>query len=170
MDIIFETDRLVFRRFTEADAPLVLDLNSDPEVLKYLHEPKLRDEGHAAEIITNIIIPQYAQQLGRWATHIKLSGEFIGWCGLKFRPELNEIDLGYRFKKSSWGKGFASEAAKQTLEYGFTNRKLPIIYGCADIYNIASWKVLEKIGMHFIGETLGDGCVVRKYEKKAVDG
>ncbi len=98
MHIIFETPRLILRRFTEADAPLVLQLNSNPEVLKYLHEPQLKDEEHAREIIRTIILPQYENNLGRWAIHTKSNNEFIGWCGLKSRHEINEIDLGYRLK------------------------------------------------------------------------
>ncbi|MEP6674735.1 MAG: GNAT family N-acetyltransferase [Ferruginibacter sp.] len=166
MENIFETSRLIFRRFTEADAVLVLDLNSDPEVLKYLHEPKIRDEAHAKEILQNIILPQYKNNLGRWAIHTKDNNEFIGWCGLKQFPEIQEIDLGYRFKKSSWGKGYATEAARQTMDYGFTHLKIPVITGRAHIKNIASWKVLEKIGMQFVCEEIVDECPVKKYEKQ----
>jgi len=163
MQIIFETERLVLRRFTEADTGLLLYLNSDPEVLKYLHEPLLKDEAHALEILRTIIFPQYEKDLGRWAVHTKEKNEFIGWCGLKFRPEINETDLGYRFIKSTWGKGYATEAASATLDHGFKKLKLPLITGRAHIDNIASIKVLEKIGMQYIGEGIVDDCPVRTY-------
>jgi len=119
MQIIFETERLFLRRFTETDTGLLLYLNSDPEVLKYLHEPVVKDETHAVEILRTIILPQYEKDLGRWAIHTKEKNEFIGWCGLKYRPEINEIDLGYRFVKTAWGKGYATEAAGATLDHGF---------------------------------------------------
>ena len=163
MHIIFETPRLILRQFTETDAPLILQLNSDPEIVKYLHEPVLETPEQAKNIIINIILPQYRNNLGRWAIHKKDNDEFIGWCGLKYRPELDEIDLGYRLIQKAWGSGYATEAAKQSLHYGFEKLKLPLITGRAHIENRASIKVLEKIGMNFISEGIVDDCPVRTY-------
>ncbi len=163
MQIIFETPRLKLGQFTDADAPLILQLNSDPEIVKYVHEPVLSTEEQAKKIIIEIILPQYKNNLGRWATYTKSNNEFIGWCGLKYRPELDEIDLGYRFKKSAWGKGYATEAAKHTLDHSFNKLDLKLITGRAHIENIASIKVLEKIGMHFISEGIVDNCPVKTY-------
>ena len=163
MHIVFETPRLILGQFTEDDAALILDLNSDPEIVKYVHEPVLTSEEQAKKIIIDIILPQYKNNLGRWATYTKDNNEFIGWCGLKYRPEMDEIDLGYRFKRSSWGKGFATEAAKHTLTFAFNTLDLKLITGRAHIENIASIKVLEKIGMHFISEGIVDDCPVKTY-------
>jgi RimJ/RimL family protein N-acetyltransferase len=69
--IVLETPRLILRQFTEADAPLIHLLNSDPEVIKYVHEPLLKSEDEAREIIRKIILPQYKNNLGRWAVHTK---------------------------------------------------------------------------------------------------
>ena len=102
MHIIFETPRLILRQFTEDDAPLILELNSDPEIVKYVHEPTLQTEEQAKKIIIDIILPQYKNNPGRWAIHTKDNNEFIGWCGLKYRPELDEIDLGYRLIQKAW--------------------------------------------------------------------
>lgn len=161
MHIVFETPRLILGQFTEADAPLILQLNSDPEIVKYVHEPVLTTEEQAKKIIVDIILPLYKNKLGRWATYTKSNNEFIGWCGLKYRPELNEIDLGYRLIRSAWGKSYATEAAKHTLNHGFN--KLDLITGRAHIENIASIKVLEKIGMQFISEGIVDDCAVKTY-------
>ncbi len=163
MHIVFETPRLIVGQFTQNDAPLILQLNSDPEIVKYVHEPVLTTEEQAKKIIVDIILPQYKKNLGRWATYIKSNNEFIGWCGLKYRPELDEIDLGYRLKKNAWGKGYATEAAKHTLYHGFNKLYLKLITGRAHIQNIASIKVLEKIGMQFIKEERVDNCQVRTY-------
>lgn len=165
--IIFQTPRLILRRITEADAPLLLEMNSDPEILKYIHEAPLTSVEHALQIMRDIIFPQYENNLGRWAMIIKDSNEFIGWCGLKHRPEISEIDLGYRMMKRYWGNGYATEAASHTLSYGLNELKLPIITARAHIENIASQKVIEKIGMEFIGEGIVDDCPVRTYVKKA---
>lgn len=165
MRIIFQTPRLFLRQFTETDAPLILELNSDPEIVKYVHEPTLKTEEQAREILIDIILPQYKNNLGRWAIQVKETNEFIGWCGLKYRPELNEIDLGYRLMQKAWGKGYATEAAQQTLDHGFNVLNLQLITGRAHIENIASIKVLEKIGMDFISEGIVDDCPVRTYTK-----
>lgn len=165
MHIIFQTPRLILRQITIEDAPLILELNSDPEIVKYVHEPTLKTIDQAEKIITEIILPQYQNRLGRWAVHTKDSMDFIGWCGLKYRPELDEIDLGYRLMQKAWGKGYATEAAQHTLDYGFYNLLLTKITARAHIENTASYKVLEKIGMEFIGEGIVDDCPVRTYSK-----
>ncbi len=161
MNILFETPRLILRQFTQADAALLLQLNSNPEVLKYLHEPPLEKEEQALHIINTIILPQYKNNLGRWAIHLKTTNEFIGWCGLKYLVEAVEIDLGYRLMQNFWGNGYAFEAAKYTLEYGFNQLHLKTIIGRAHIENIASLKILEKIGMQFIKEEVEGNCPVK---------
>ena len=163
MHIVLETPRLILGQFTEHDAPLIFQLNSDPEIVRYVHEPVLTNEAQAKKIITDIILPQYKNNLGRWATYTKSNNDFIGWCGLKYRPELDEIDLGYRLKRSAWGKGYATEAAKHTLDHGLNDLDLEIITGRAHIENIASIKVLEKIGMQFSREETVDGCPVKTF-------
>lgn len=165
MHIILQTPRLILRRFAPEDTALILELNSDPDIVKYVHEPALKTEEEARRILSEIILPQYENNLGRWAIHTIDRMDFIGWCGLKFRPELDEIDLGYRFMKKAWGKGYATEAAKHCLDYGFQQLLLSKITGRAHIENIASYKVLEKIGMEFISEDIIDNCPVRTYTK-----
>ncbi|MBA2250787.1 MAG: GNAT family N-acetyltransferase, partial [Chitinophagaceae bacterium] len=135
MQIVFETPRLFLRLFTKDDAALILALNSDPEIVKYVHENILKTEAEAKNIISNIILPQYKNNLGRWAIHLKSDGAFIGWCGLKHLPDSSEIDLGYRLMKPAWGKGYATEAARHTLEHGFKKLDLPLITGKAHIDN-----------------------------------
>ena len=131
MNVIIETERLLLRTFTEQDAPLIYDLNFDPDVTRYTHDP-VKDINHAAEILTKTILPQYSlYNHGRWAIHLKPTLEFLGWCGLKYRFEVNEIDLGYRFKKEFWGKGFATEAAHASIKYGFEKLNLRRIVGKA---------------------------------------
>jgi len=164
MNIIIETDRLVLRTFTDKDGQLIYDLNLDPDVIRYTHDP-FRDITHANEILEQVIIPQYVlYNHGRWAVHLKPMFEFIGWCGLKYRREENEIDLGYRFKKEYWGKGYATESSFACIRYGFENLGFRRIVGRAELENIASCKVLEKCGMEFIGNAEVDGYPVNCYE------
>ena len=163
MHIVLETSRLTLRRFTQADAQLLLQLNSNPEVLKYLHEPLLKTEEQALHVINTIIFPQYKNNLGRWAIHLKTNNQFIGWCGLKYLSESNEIDLGYRLMQQYWGNGYAFEAAKHTVDYGFNQLHLNTIVGRAHIENTASLKILQKVGMQFIKDEVVDNCPVKTY-------
>ena len=150
MKIILETERLVLRTFTKDDAQMFFDLCKDPEVVRYVGEKPLNSVQQAQQILNDkILIAQYQKfGYGRWAVHIKKKGIFIGWCGLKI--ESGEIDLGDRFKKRFWGKGFATEAAQGVLKYGFEILKLNKIHAKAMKENEASICVMQKIGMNFI--------------------
>ena len=164
MEVVFTSERLIFRKFTEQDSLLIYDLNSDPEVTKYVHEEPTTKE-KALEILTNNILPQYQlYSHGRWAVHLKTTNEFIGWCGLKYRPEIDKIDLGYRFKQKFWGFGYATEAAIRTIQFGFENLQLKEIFGDAHVENIGSQKVLEKARMQFIGFDTIDNCPVKSFK------
>ncbi|MEO6406352.1 MAG: GNAT family N-acetyltransferase [Ferruginibacter sp.] len=167
MDTILETDRLFLRRFTLNDSKLLLDLNSDPEVLKYIHELPLKSAEEATAILQDIILPQYLRNLGRWAVHLKQTQEFIGWCGLKYLEENEEIDLGYRFFKKYWGNGYATESASASLNLAQTKLNLSTIVGKAHLENIASQKVLEKIGMQYDKSDIIDNCPVKVYRSVA---
>ncbi len=164
MNIIIETERLLLRTFTGDDAPLIYKLNLDPVVTRYTGDP-IKDFNHAQQVLVQAILPQYAlYNYGRWAVHIKPGMQFIGWCGLKNRPEKNEIDLGYRFIKDAWGKGYATEAASACLHYGFKKLNLHRIVGRAMPENIGSIRVLEKCGMQYVGEEVVDDHPAKTYE------
>jgi RimJ/RimL family protein N-acetyltransferase len=164
MDVVIETERLLLRTFTMNDVQLVYDLNRDSNVTRYTYD-LITSPQQAKEILEKIILLQYAlYNHGRWAVHAKKNLEFIGWCGLKYRFERNEVDLGYRFKTTAWGKGFATEAAYASLEQGFNKLDIRKIVGRAVPENVGSWKVLEKIGMQFTREELIDGHWAKTYE------
>lgn len=163
MPPILTTPRLYLRQFTLVDAPLILALNSDLEVLKYVHELPLKKLEEAAKAIQERILPQYPNNLGRWAVYLNDTNEFIGWCGLKYRAALDEIDLGYRYLKQYWGNGYAYEAAKHVIDYGFNHLSIKAIVGRAHIENIASLKVLQKIGMQYIKDEVVDNCPVKTF-------
>jgi RimJ/RimL family protein N-acetyltransferase len=163
MEVIFESDRLLFRKFKEDDDELIYKLNINPEVTQYLHEEPITKK-RAKEVLHTIIIPQYnLYNHGRWAVHRKADNDFIGWCGLKYRPELDKVDLGYRFMKTAWGHGYATEAALQTIKYGFDALNLKEIFAAAHVKNIASLRVLEKCKMNFIGYDTIDECPVKTF-------
>jgi ribosomal-protein-alanine N-acetyltransferase len=106
--------------------------------------------------------------IGRWAMIEKLSNEFIGWTGLKFVTTLrnkhtNYYDLGYRMIKKYWGKGYATESAIASVEYGFTELDLPDIFGMAKVENRASCQVLEKAGLQHVNNFYNMGQLTAWY-------
>lgn len=165
MNIIFQSPRLYFREFTKADEHTLYELNSNSNVIKYVHEPAPTPE-NIQDILYNVILPQYKLYgHGRWAVHLKSNNEFIGWCGLKYIKENDEVDLGYRFKEDYWNKGYGYEAAKATIDYGLNVLKLKRIVATVLPENIASWKIMEKCGMKCLGEIIDkDKWLVKKYE------
>jgi ribosomal-protein-alanine N-acetyltransferase len=147
MKKILETDRLYFRQFVLDDAAVLYEMHQDLAITKYTGDPIPWDSvGLVENILKEAILPQYEKKIGRWATFLKADDTFIGWCGLKDVD--GEVDLGYRFIRQYWGNGYATEAAKAVLQYGIDN-KIKNIVGRASVENIASVKVLEKIGLTF---------------------
>jgi ribosomal-protein-alanine N-acetyltransferase len=89
--------------------------------------------------------------LGIWATIQKENNKFIGWTTLKHLDKTEIIEVGYRYLKDYWGKGYATEASKALLDYGFETINLNSIAAVALPQNKASTRVMEKIGMKYVG-------------------
>ena len=169
MNIIFQSPRLYFREFTEQDVQLLLDLDSNPNVVKYMHRPVPTIENITEELHKRILPHYKLYGYGRWAIHLKQDDNFIGACGLKFLPEFDETDMGYQFKEAYWGKGYGYETAKAILDYGLAVLKLPAIFAKALPLNIASLKVMEKCRMDYVEDVVDtDGLMVKKYCLSAI--
>lgn len=152
MKTYLETDRLILREIVAEDVDGMFELDSDKEVHKYLGNNPIMSKEEAAKGI-DFIRQQYTENnIGRWAVVKKNSNEFIGWAGLKLIKEttnnhIDYYDLGYRLIKTFWGMGYATEAAKASLTYGFNTLNLPEIFAIADCNNTGSNKILTKIGL-----------------------
>src|SRR5262245_61915488 len=165
MRILVETERLWLREMTEADADDLFLLHGNPNVMRYLvGEPPLSSRSDGISLVHERIFPQYHKYgIGRWAVILKESHAFIGWCGVKYLPETNEYDLGYRFMENRWGKGYATEAAQAVLRYCDQHLPDKRIVGKAAIGNVGSIRVLEKIGMKFEGRVRETDGIVAVY-------
>lgn len=151
MNFFLETDRLFLRAFSTEDAEDMYNLNLDPLVLKYTGDKPFSSIEAAKQFLLRY--DHYEKYgMGRWAVILKEKREFLGWCGLKYWPDKKWADIGFRFYRHAWGKGFATESAKICLKYGSKNKNLENIIGRVRIENEASIRVLEKIGMSFIKE------------------
>jgi len=149
MKTIIETERLVLSEITTDIKEEMFLLHSDPEVQKYTGEPVIKSIEEMTRAI-QIRSKNYKKfGYGRWATFLKEEMQFVGWAGLAYLPEFDEIDIGYRFLPKFWGLGIATEVSHAILKYGFDTLKLKRIIAIAMKENKASIKVMEKIGMEF---------------------
>ena len=144
-DLALRTARLRLRFHDETDVSFMMALNADPEVVRYTGNVALRDEDEAREIIARLA-HQSEHGLGRMVVLDSATGERLGWCGLKLLEETREVDLGYRFFRHHWGKGYATEASWACLRYGFEVLGLERIVASVVPANVASVRVLEKLG------------------------
>ncbi len=143
-----ETERTIMRKLTKGDANDFYALNLDREVLKFTGDKSFENLQTAIDFLTNY--DQYEKYgVGRLAVIEKETSKFLGWCGLKFNEDKNEYDIGFRFYKKYWNKGFATETAKKCVDFGLNELKIEKIVGRAMKENIGSIKVLEKISMAF---------------------
>ena len=147
-EIFIETERTILRQLTVDDAEDFYALNLDYDVLKFTGDSPFENVFSAMDFLQTY--DQYEKYgVGRLAVIEKETSSFLGWCGLKFCPDRNEYDIGFRFFKDYWNRGFATETAIRCLDFGFRELGIAKIVGRAMKENISSIKVLEKIGMTF---------------------
>lgn len=159
------TERLYLREFKPSDAKLLYELNSDVEVIKYTGDSAFSSVKEAQGLILNY--NQYKlYKMGRWAVCLKSNREFLGWCGLKYHKDSNLVEVGFRFFQKHWNKGYATESAIVSINYGFHSLNLKEIYAHAHIENLASQKVIEKCGLQLLKEGNYDGMPAKLYKIK----
>ena len=149
MKSLIETERLLLRKITLDDKENLFGLHADPEVQKYTGETVVESIKEMEKAIQTRIKNYEKYGYGRWATFLKNGMQFVGWAGLAYLPEFDEIDLGYRFLPKYWGMGLATEASHAILTYGFDKLQLSRIIAIAMKENKASIRVMEKVGMKF---------------------
>lgn len=158
-----KTNRLIIREFLPRDAEGMFEMDSNPRVHRYLGNRPVNSLKECEDVIKRIRQEYIDKGIGRWAVVEKESGEFVGWTGFKENTmEINGqrglVDLGYRFKETAWGIGYATETAMECMRYAFQHLKYNPIYGMADVRNDASNRILQKIGMKYVNEFEFDGA------------
>ncbi|MCB0795601.1 MAG: GNAT family N-acetyltransferase [Flavobacteriales bacterium] len=145
-----QTDRLNIRDIEASDVEGIFVLDSDPEVLRYIGTPVMTQRAQAEQVIAHIRRQYQKNGIGRWAMELRSTGEFIGWTGLKWEQDIRPFpyyDLGYRLIRKYWGQGYATESARASLRHGFEVLGYPEICAAAEADNLASNRILRKIGM-----------------------
>lgn len=169
MKIQFESERLLYRPIGISDANALFELDSNPNVHQYLGNNPVTSIDEVLGYINSIQQQYIHNGIGRFAAVRKETNEVIGWAGLKFitEPENNHVnfyDLGYRLQEKHWGKGYASEAAKAWLDYGFKEMNTQKIYASAHVDNLGSNTILQRIGMLKNGQFYWNDLLCNWYE------
>ena len=144
------TRRLILRPFTPADDVRLHQITNEPDILQYFPRTDPPDMQRVRALIARQLFQYEIYNLGWWAVVPRGKNDFIGWNGLQFIPETEEVEVGYLISKQFWGRGFATEGAKAALEYGFRTLGLSQIIGLTHPENTASQNVLKKCGMRYI--------------------
>jgi RimJ/RimL family protein N-acetyltransferase len=154
MRVFLETERLLLRRFTESDDANLHDLDGDPEVMRFVNggKPVSRD------VIREETLPRFLRAyerfegFGVWAAIERSTGKFVGW--FEFYPRKDavpeEVELGYRLRRSAWGKGYATEGSRALIRKGFTELGVQRVVAETMAVNAASRRVMEKAGLKYV--------------------
>ena len=154
--IVLKTERMYLRDFNAADLDLLVELDSDPEVVRHISKgvPTSRETLETEHLPRILSWQGQSPPRGCWATHLRATDEFIGWFHLrpdKITPE--EMELGYRLRRAVWGRGLATEGSLALLlkarEWGYAKVSARTLIG-----NLASRRVMEKAGLSFECEFL----------------
>ncbi|MEV4616358.1 GNAT family N-acetyltransferase [Kitasatospora sp. NPDC049258] len=154
MSVHLTTERLVLRRFTAADADLLVELDSDPEVMRHLSGGRATPR----EVVERELLPGYLDEyrrhpsFGHWAALDRAGGEFLGW--FEFRPHPGgppgEVELGYRLRRAAWGRGYATEGARALIRRGFAELGVERVFATTMAVNLGSRRVMEKAGLRLV--------------------
>jgi RimJ/RimL family protein N-acetyltransferase len=166
MKVVLETERLLLRHFTEADADALMAVESEPDVLRYVGRKPLADVDDYRNKIRSKFLPYYDKPGGYGPLAIieKLTGDLVGGCSLRpgvdseFAAEMgfgaDDAELGYGLRKSSWGRGYATEFAQALVRRAFIELGAVSVVACVTVDNLASVRVLEKVGLRRAGEPI----------------
>jgi RimJ/RimL family protein N-acetyltransferase len=154
MEVFLETQRLALRRFTVADADNLVSLDADPDVMRFVTGGRPTSRGQVESEVLPAFLGYYQKYagFGFWAAVEKSTGDFVGWFHFRPRPDAaqGEVELGYRLRKTAWGKGYATEGSRALICKGFTEFGVQRVVAEAMAVNTASRRVMEKAGLRLV--------------------
>ncbi|MFM7774097.1 MAG: GNAT family N-acetyltransferase [Candidatus Kapaibacterium sp.] len=178
MNIHAYTERLILRDAELSDVEDWFEMDADPEVHRYIDNSPVTSKDEIEKVI-GMVRQQYADVgIGRWSVVDRTTGECVGWAGLKrcagpVNGHYDFMDLGYRFKRKHWGKGYATESSRAALETCLDRfaSSLPLhtVYAITDVRNDASKHVLLKLGFTLQSTFLYDGLDADWFELPCAD-
>jgi len=166
MTILIETERLQMRKFTLDDVDAVYEFSICKEVTRYTGDAgTVRTRLDAENVIRDVWLAEYEKYgYARYALVHRDDEKVIGFCGVKFEPDLGLPDLGYRMLPEYWGKGLATEAVVALLDYARDVLGLKKIVAEVVDQNTASSNLLIKVGFRHTGTNSKRGFTVHRYE------
>ena len=149
---VLETSRLILKKISLEDAEDMFEYAKDPEVTKYVSWDYHKSIEDSVKFI-NFLLSKYERgEPANWGLYLKENGKLIGTCGFLFIDGRNMIgEIGYVLGKKYWNKGIMTEAVREVIEFGFEQLNLNRIQARCIVENIASERVMQKVGMKFEG-------------------
>jgi RimJ/RimL family protein N-acetyltransferase len=150
--MVFETGRMLFRPVRVGDCRLLFELDSDPEVMRFISKGEPTPLDRMEKILIPRILGYYRQwrPSAFWVAHLRLSGEFCGWFHLRpDKLDAGEMELGYRLPRGVWGRGLATEGSFALLKYAFGPWQYQKVCARTLAVNLASQRVMQKAGLQF---------------------
>jgi RimJ/RimL family protein N-acetyltransferase len=151
-----ETPRLDLRPFAAGDTAAMHRIYSDPVVMRYVATGPTANLGVSERLLRDYTVHQRAHGFSFWGVVERSSGALIGDAGL-YRTPAGEVELGYTLGAPWWGRGYATEAAEAWLDAAFGVLGIEAVIALAEPANVASLRVLEKVGMQRTGERTAFG-------------
>jgi len=148
--VLLKTPRLILRQFTPRDADNLVELDADPEVLRFINGGKATPRSIVETEVLPLFLASDPDQspLGFWAADARDTNRFLGWFALRPAPDTtDQISLGYRFQRADWGRGYATEGARALIDLAFSRHGISCVRATTYEQNTASIKVMEKLGM-----------------------
>ena len=144
------TPRLILRTFTEEDVEPMVRILGEKDVLRYFPKTDPPQRDRVQKMIVGLLKHWEEHGYGLWAVESRSTGDLMGRCGLQILPETEEVEVDFILGRPFWGQGFATEAGRASLQYGFEQLRLERVIGIAHVENKASQRVLEKLGMDLV--------------------
>jgi RimJ/RimL family protein N-acetyltransferase len=161
-DIFLETERVFLRCFGPQDAALLTELDSDPEVMRFISkgQPTTLEHNQGVLLPRLLSYQRSSPPSGFWAAHLRVDDSFAGWFHL--RPDKidpDQMELGYRLKRAVWNRGLATEVSRVIVSRAFSDWGYRKISARTLVNHIASRRVMEKSGLHFEREFIWDANI-----------
>jgi ribosomal-protein-alanine N-acetyltransferase len=161
--MVLSTPRLELREWRMDDAQAFLAMYGDAEVMRHTRAAPCADLADAAARLRALIDAVAARGFGHWALVERETGALAGSAGFRAWFADGELEIGFTIARALWGRGYATEIARATLEMGFSRFGAPRIWGLAAPENAASRRVMQKIGMRYVRELEDDGTTWSAY-------
>jgi [ribosomal protein S5]-alanine N-acetyltransferase len=158
-----ETTHLLLRGWTPGDAGVLFNILQEEDILRYFPNPAPPSRDKAGDYISRQLANWEQFGYGHWAVVTREDDQVAGWCGLEHLAELDETEVAYLLSKRAWGRGFATEAARAAVRFGFETAGLEQIIGLVHPENAGSVRVLEKCGLRFADRITLWGMEMSRY-------